>query len=405
MQPLRREWAEVHQQVENLLSTGKKNPAGKNKRPTGAALTKARREADKLLHDFLHRLQEVRVLDPACGSGNFLYVTLQKLKDLEKEVCIYASSVGMGGFFPLVGPWQLYGIEISPYAFDLAQMTIWIGWLQWIRANGYGSPSEPILRPLDTFQCKDAILDLSDPDHPKEPEWPEVDFIVGNPPFLGGKKMRAELGDNYMDALFQLWRERVRPEADLCCYWFEKARRQNEAGKCKRAGLLATQGIRGGANRDILKAIKKSGDIFFAESDRPWILEGANVHVSMIGFDNGEESFKTLDGKSVVQINANLSASADITAAIPLQDNLELAFMGTTKGGTFDIAGDAAIGFLGNPTPHGLPNSNVVVPWVNGKEITSRPRGMWIIDFGVGMSEHNAAQYDGPFEYAHSCES
>jgi SAM-dependent methyltransferase len=244
MDPLRREWADRRQQVENLLATGKKTPSAKAKPPAGAALTKARREAETLLKDFCGRLQLVRVLDPACGSGNFLYVTLQKLKDLEKEVCVYANSIGMGGFLPAVGPWHLYGIEISPYAFDLAQMTIWIGWLQWIRANGYGSPSEPILRPLDTFQCKDAILDLSDPDNPKEPEWPEVDFIIGNPPFLGGKRMRSELGDRYVDALFWLWNERVRPEADLCCYWFEKGRHQIEEEKCKRAGLLATQGIR-----------------------------------------------------------------------------------------------------------------------------------------------------------------
>ena len=81
-----------------------------------------------------------------------------------------------------------------------------------------------------------------------------------------------------------------RPEADLCCYWFEKARQQIEHGKCKRAGLLATQGIRGGANREVLKRIKETGDIFFAESDRDWILAGANVHVSMVGFDNGKQS-------------------------------------------------------------------------------------------------------------------
>jgi type II restriction/modification system DNA methylase subunit YeeA len=198
MQPLRREWSEVRQQVENLLATGKKNPTGKETPLSAAARAKARREADKLLHDFLGRLQQVKVLDPACGSGNFLYVTLQKLKDLEKEVCVFAASVGLGGFFPLVGPWQLYGIEISPYAFDLAQMTVWIGYLQWIRANGYGHPSEPILRPLDTFRCMDAILDLSNPEQPKEPEWPEVDFLVGNPPFLGGKKIRTELGDQFM---------------------------------------------------------------------------------------------------------------------------------------------------------------------------------------------------------------
>ncbi len=102
----------------------------------------------------------------------------------------------------MVGPWQLYGIEINPYAHELAQMTVWIGYLQWIRANGYGSPDEPILRKMDNFKCMDAILDLSDPANPKEPEWPKVDFIVGNPPFLGGKLIRGSLGDEYVEKLF-----------------------------------------------------------------------------------------------------------------------------------------------------------------------------------------------------------
>src|ERR1019366_2527052 len=108
---------------------------------------------------------------------------------------------------------------------------------------------------------------------------------------------------------------RVRPEADLCCYWFEKARGLIEQGKCKRAGLLATQGIRGGANREVLKRIRETGDIFFAESDRDWVLSGASVHVSMIGFDDGSEKVKRLDGKPVSEINPNLTAHADTTEA------------------------------------------------------------------------------------------
>ncbi len=99
-----------------------------------------------------------------------------------------------------------------------------------------------------TFQCKDAILDLSDPENPKEPEWPEVDFLVGNPPFLGDKKMRGQLGDDYVDKLRDLYKDRLPGQSDLCCYWFEKARDAITRKRCGRAGLLATQGIRGGAN-------------------------------------------------------------------------------------------------------------------------------------------------------------
>ena len=399
MQPLRREWDEIRQTVRNLLTTGKKKPTGREKRAPGqATMRKARNEAGAMVNNFLLRLARVKVLDPACGSGNFLYVTLQKLKDLEKEVILHAGEQGLGAFIPFVGPWQVYGIEISPYAHELAQMTIWIGYLQWTRANGFGWPADPVLRPMHNFECKDAILDRSDPDNPKEPDWPEVDFIVGNPPFLGGKLLRRELGDSYIERLFGLWEGRVARESDLCCYWFEKARERLRTGKCKRAGLLATQGIRGGANRKVLRRIKETGDIFFAESDRPWILDGANVHVSMVGFDVGAETRRSLDGTEVCRINPDLSTTVDVTVAVRLPHNADLAFMGDTKGGPFEIPNSLALGFLQEPNPHGGPNSTVITPWVNGKDLTSRSRNMWIVDFGLGMAEVEASKYQLPFE-------
>jgi type II restriction/modification system DNA methylase subunit YeeA len=252
-----------------------------------ATMKKARGEAGSLLHRFLDRLQHVRILDPACGSGNFLYVALLRLKDLEKEAILFGADNGLGAFLPMVGPWQLHGIEINTYAHDLAQMTVWIGWLQWIRANGFGFPADPVLRPLsDNIRLMDAILSEDG-----EPEWPAVAFIIGNPPFLGDKLMRREQGDSYVDRLRKHYQDRIPGQSDLCCYWFEKARAQIAAGNCKRAGLLATQGIRGGANREVLKRIKEGGEIFWAESDRPWILDGANVHVSMVGFDDGRDFF------------------------------------------------------------------------------------------------------------------
>jgi type II restriction/modification system DNA methylase subunit YeeA len=233
-----------------------------------------------------------------------------------------------------------------------------------------------------------------------ERAWPVCDIIVGNPPFLGGKLLRRELGDAYVGALFENFAGRVRPEADLCCYWFEKARQQIEEGHGQRAGLLATQGIRGGANRDVLKRIKESGGIFFAESDRDWILGGANVHVSMVAFDNGAETRRTLDGKTVPEIHANLAASAaDITTARRLARNLEIAFMGDTKGGSFDIGEERALEMLREPNPHGRPNSDVILPWVNGLDVTRRPRGMFIIDFGLTRTEEDCAKYAAPFAH------
>ncbi len=409
MIPLRREWAEAKGTIENLLTTGMKTVNGASRpvaprRNTASAQKKASGEAASMAHRFLTRLQTVKVLDPACGSGNFLYVTLLKLKDLEKEVILYAMEKGLGGFLPMVGPWQLYGMEINPYAFDLAQMTVWIGWLQWIRFNGFGQPQEPILRPMTgNFRCMDAIIDMTDPANPKEPQWEKVDAIVGNPPFLGGKMLRRELGDTYMNGLFALWKGRVPREADLCCYWFEKARAHISAGHCKRAGLLATQAIRGGANREVLHHIQESSDIFWAISDRDWFLDGANVHVSMVGFGaKGSDATRVLDGKAVCQINANLSATADITQARQIPANLRIAFMGTSKGGGFDIPESRALEFLRIPNPHGRPNSDVVVPWVNGMDLTKRLSGTWIIDFGAGMPELDAAMYEAVFEYVRS---
>jgi type II restriction/modification system DNA methylase subunit YeeA len=233
-----------------------------------------------------------------------------------------------------------------------------------------------------------------------EREWPKCDVIVSNPPFLGGKLIRRELGDAYVNSLFENLDQRVPPEADLCCYWFEKSRQQIERGKCKRAGLLATQGIRGGANREVLKRIKETGDIFFAESDRPWILAGANVHVSMVGFDDGTENNRFLNGKDAPAIHSNLSATvADSTTAASLRANFDLVYMGDTKGGAFDINEEQALEMLEQPTPHGAPNSDVILPWVNGLDVTRRPRNMFILDFGLKRTEEECAKYEAPFAF------
>jgi hypothetical protein len=369
------------------------------------------------LAKFQKRLATVTVLDPACGSGNFLYVSLQLLLGLEKEVITFADQMGLT-LSPSVSVAQLKAIEVNPYAFELAQVSVQIGYLQWRRDNGFDNDRVPVLQNLDGFQNEDALLvphfhnkaktlkEARATEHARddslkfytERPWPKCDVIVGNPPFLGGKLLRRQLGDAYVNALFENYGKRVPPEADLCCYWFEKSRELIAAKRCGRAGLIATQGIRGGANREVLSEIKVKGDIFFAVSDRNWILAGATVHVSMIGFDDSSQKTRILDGKRVDTINANLTAIADVTAAKQLNANLNVAFMGTTKGGAFDIDESLAIELLSAPNPHGKPNSDVVVPWVNGMDLTQRPSRTWIIDFGVGLSEEMAAQYERPFE-------
>ena len=221
---------------------------------------------------------------------------------------------------------------------------------------------------------------------------------MGNPPFLGGKLLRNGLGNEYVDALFKQYDGKVPAEADLVCYWFEKARRAITAGKVKRAGLLATQGIRGGANRRVLQRIKETGDIFMAWSDHPWVLEGAAVHISIVGFDDGSEDDRELDGQSVPAINANLTVGVDLTVARRLPTSMNTAFQGPVKVGKFDIPNELAHEMTNSPNPHNESNLAVMSPWVNGKDITDRPRGMWIIDFGT-MSHEQAALYEAPFEY------
>ena len=173
-------------------------------------------------------------------------------------------------------------------------------------------------------------------------------------------------------------------------------------GRCKRAGLLASQGIRGGANLEVLRKIKASGDIFMAWSDQPWIVDGAAVRVSIVGQDDGSETRRCLDGVAVAVIRADLSGGEadgpDLTRAGRLIENLGVAFMGDTKGGAFDVLKEQATMLLAaGDNLNGRPNSDVVVPWVNGLDVLRRPRGRHIIDFGVDMSEPDAAQYVQPY--------
>lgn len=394
LRPLRAEWARARAAVEDLLSE-------EGGRPTaGAARARRERAARAEVRAFYERLSQVRVLDPACGSGNFLYVTLQRLKDLEKEVLVYAQDRGLGSFLPLVNPTQFYGIEVNPYAFDLAQTTLWIGYLQWIHQNGYGTPDEPILRPMSNFLNMDAILDLTDPQNPREPDWPPVDFIIGNPPFLGNKRMRQELGDDYTSALWKLYGDRLPATSDLSAYWFEKARRQAEEGKAKRAGLLATTGIKQVGSRRVLERISETGKIFFAISDRDWVLEGASVRIVMVGFTGKDtDEPAELDGQAVSQINADLTTGCDLTQKRPLRANAGLCFMGTTKVGKFDIEHGTALGMLSAVNPHGRPNSDVLRPFRNGSDLVRVNSNRWIIDFGVSTPMQQAALYEAPFEY------
>ena len=344
------------------------------------------------------------MLDPACGSGNFLYLALQALKDLEHLVQIDAEVLGFQRVFPEIGPANVKGIEINPYAAALARVSIWIGEIQWMRRNGSLEARDPILERLDTIEGRDAILT---PDG-TEPDWPEVDVVIGNPPFLGEKRQLARLGPYYMSRVRKTYAGRVPASSDLVCYWFEKAGRHIASGKATRAGLVATNSIRGGANRRALQAATEAHQIFEAWSDEPWVIDGTAVRVSLVCFAHADDqsvSGARLDGEPVDEIHTDLTArhgssGVDLTNVRRLPENAGVAFMGDTKGGPFDVAGDQAREWLRLPeNPNGRTNTDVLKPWVNGMDLTRRPAGKWIVDFGLKMSVSDAALYEEPFRW------
>jgi len=393
IEPLQARWRAVKAEALALVEDAEKQRKG-------AAYNKLRAQMQDKLYAWLAELSAVRILDPACGSGNFLYLALRRMLDLWREVYLFSAEHGLPTLLPhQVHPSQLYGLETNVYAHELASVVVWIGYLQWLNDNGIGWPTEPILRKLDNIQHRDAILAHDADGKPVEPAWPEAEFIIGNPPFLGGGFLRRELGGEYVDSLYRIYEGRITPQSDLVTYWFEKARALVETRGAKRAGLLATQGIRGGINRQVLERIKASGDIFMAWSDKEWLLDGAAVHVSLVGFDDGSQTERTLDGRSVNSINPDLTDKADTTSAFTLKENANLCFRADEKGGPFDIEAGIAQVMLASPVNvNGRPNSDVLSKWINASDITGRSRGMWIIDFH-GMTLEQAAAYELPFEY------
>jgi hypothetical protein len=385
-EPLAAEW----QDVKAVIAAGQ----GKGLR------TKEYKEARTAYHGFMQRLHLFQVLDPACGSGNFLYLALKALRDLEKQVHLEAQELGIEAELSMqTGPHNIRGIEINEFAAELARVTVWIGDIQWCRRNGREIARNPILRPLDGIEHRDALLNPDD----SEAAWPRADVIVGNPPFLGDKMMRGELGDGYVRRLRRRYEGRVPGGADLVTYWFEKARAQIEAGNAQAAGLVATNSIRQKRNRAVIERILATTDIFEAWSDEDWVNEGAAVRVSLICFGRGGAA--RLDGKPVAAIYADLTGAApgqangDLTRAQPLPANRGSSFFGVCLAGPFKVDTATALAWLkegGNP--NGRPNSDVVRPIHNGADITRRWAGHWVVDF-AGMELAAAADYLAPFAH------
>ena len=376
--PLEAEWIKVKEVITELMERAAR--AG-----TTATAEKNRKKAKAAFDEFIEKLGNFVALDPACGSGNVLYVTLRVLKELENRARAEAIALGLEAreLFLATGPHNLRGIEKEPYAAELARVALWIGEFQTSERLGYPLKREPVLEKLDMIDCRDALLDGNGEIAAR----PTADDEIGNPPFLGAKMMRTGLGDIYADTLFSAYRSQVPSNADLVCYWVARAATLIEADRLDRAGLVTTNSIRNGANREILDRIVETGKIFEAWSDQPWTIDGAAVRVSLICFSREDEltNRPCLDGESVDRISADLSGRGfDLTRAARLTFNASMAYQGVIKNGPFDVPYKLARSWLLAPAnPNGRPNSDVLKPFLNASELVGRPEDRWIIDFGV----------------------
>lgn len=403
-QPLLAEWESTREKIAKFAPKFGMVRARGNKYRANDPL----KQGQELYQSFLLRLADFRVLDPACGSGNFLYLALKALRDVEKRAQVEAQELGLQAEVSMqTGPHNILGLEINAFAAELARVTVWIGDIQWCRQNGWPHSLNPILKPLDGIENRDALVN---PDG-SQAEWPRADVIVGNPPFIGNKKMRGELGDTYVDMVRLAFRDNKLDGADLVCFWFEKARLQMEAGNLYTAGLVSTNSIRGGANREALNRIMEKTRIFLAWSDEEWWDNGAAVRVSMTGF--GQSIMKPmLDGLEVAVIHADLTADIDVTKASKLRENLGKSFQGVTPSAsvkkklreelglpeaTFNLEGCEARKILQEPaTMSGESMAEVVRPYLITDDITSRSLDRFIVNF-VGRNEKSAAMFEKPF--------
>jgi type II restriction/modification system DNA methylase subunit YeeA len=333
-------------------------------------------------------LQSYRVLDPACGSGNFLYIAYQELKRIEilllEKIQSLSKSPDKQMQMGLVTPLQFYGMDTNPFAVELARVTLMIA--RKIAIDNL-QLTEPAL-PLDTLDnnivCEDALFS----------EWVKADAIIGNPPFLGGKHIRMNLNDEYVDRIFQHF-PKVK-DVDFCAYWFRLA--HDKIDEKGRVGLVATNSISQGKSRiAALDYITQNGGyIHEAISTQPW-SGAAKVHVSIVNWCKDKPEKYYLDDLVVSQINSSLKSSIDVSQAVRLQANLNKCFQGVIPNGKgFLVSKQQAEEWIKNDSK----NEEVIKLFSMGANLAQNPHGKperWIIDFH-DMSIEEASDYKLPYE-------
>jgi hypothetical protein len=458
------------------------------------------------LKAFHHRLCTVRVLDPACGSANFLYVTLEHLKRLEGEVLTQAEDLGGAqGKLELesesVTVKQLLGIELNPRAAALAELVLWIGWLQWhIRTRGNAAVAEPVVHDYGNIQCRDAVLAWSSQElaldangkalsrwdgttfkpHPvtgepvpdeaaqvpqwryvgaRAAEWPQADFIVGNPPFIGAKYLRDSLGDGYADALRAAWPS-VPESADFVMFWWARAAALVSAGRAERTGLITTNSLRQTFNRRVVQAaldgvlagtggsasgggsglipaarpksartaptvatpgagaapvlattVGQPCHLAFAIPDHPWVdgANGAAVRIAMTVLAPGAGEGRLLAvtaeqpgehgevAVALAECSGLVHADLSVGANVAAAQTLQ-AMCGVSSPGV-KLHG---AGFIITPDEAAaLAAPALVKPYRNGRDLTDKPRGVSVIDaFGLSADDLRS-QYPAAYQWLH----
>lgn len=381
------------------------------------------RKALALVEGFHRRLCATRVLDPACGTGNFLHVAQELMKKLEGEVLAAASELGrneeLAGFAAFhVGPHQFLGIERNERAVAIADLVLWIGHLQWhFRTRGY-APKEPILEKLDHIHKRDAVLDWDGAPlpsvaggrretlpNPRRPEWPEAEFIVGNPPFIGGKDLRARLGDAYAQALWAA-HPQMNESADLVMYWWDRAAEllTRPGTKLRRFGFVTTNSITQLFQRRTVErhlAARKPISLLFAIPDHPWTKAGrdtAAVRIAMTVAAAGAHEGKLCEVISEAAldsdqpqielserrgwISADLTVGVDVTQARGLKASQGLSSRGMSLHGSGFIVTRVQAEALGLGRRPGLEQH--IRAYRNGRDLMARPREVMAIDlFGL----------------------
>jgi hypothetical protein len=443
MEPLRADWDGVRGAAATLIEEGKAD------------------EAKAFVEAFHSRLAQTKVLDPACGTGNFLYVAMARMKELEGEVLDLLVELGDDQYVAeltghTITPENFLGIEINPRAAAIAQLVLWIGYLQWhFRVNGADrTPPEPILRDVKTIENRDALIEWDEkvaeldengdpvtrwdgetmkehpvtgkkvPDEtarvevyryvkPRAAKWPKADFIVGNPPFIGGKDVRDRLGDGYFKALFAT--TDVPESADFVMHWWDKAANAVRKAGTRRFGFVTTNSITQVFSRRVIAKHLDAKDrvsLLFAIPNHPWVDEkdGAAVRIAMTVAARGKAAghhWSVADESGAPdhlvyterfgQIGSDLRIGADLTATIALQANDGLCSPGVKlHGDGFIVTPEqaASLGFGSEPSV-----SRVIKDYRHGRDLAARPRGVMIIDVD-GWEEH-AVKHEVPSVYQH----